>query len=53
MNDDPKLLFHIFKVKYLKIRFTENIMNFVNQFSLEKTFSKIFVKKSGFGAITL
>ena len=37
MNSDPTLLFHIFKVIYLKI-FTENIM--------KKTFSMIFANKA-------
>ena len=47
----PRLLFYIFKVKYVNI-YTENIMNFFIQFSLIKLY-KIIRKKIGLGVIIL
>ena len=37
MNFDPQSLFHIFKVKYLKIMYL-NIMTFISHFFSGKTF---------------
>ena len=47
INGDPKLLFHIFKVKYLKIIYL-NFINFYQSVLLEKNFLEKISKKVGF-----
>ena len=53
MNGDPQILFHILKVKYLKIM-ANNIMNFSKAVFPEKNFFRKYSQKSWvFGVLTL